>query len=624
MILLPELAKKIAHFYKKAGISARDKISARVFRNNAYMLNLAWRISPGWVMLNFTCNAVDQFGWVFNTVIFMRLVISALERGAGFSGMVAVIALLMLVNAAVDAYQKWFYIKYTPEANSLAYEKLISMLFSQAANVDLSCYEDPEFYNKYTLAAREAVERMGNAISSISDMVILPATVAYVAYQMILIDRYLLFFAVFPLIGTFVFDKGVQKMRYKQTLENNINDRKKGYANRVFYLPQYAKEIRLSNVAKIINRIYNEGYEGTMAVYRKYGSRILLLSVFHSMFSHTIVYFGVFLYSVYQVAVAKAIVISEFVILHGALLTVTMMLEYISENLMNCYQNALYINNLRSFLEYRPAIPEDQPGESVRHFEHVLELRGVSFSYKGGKKEALHDINIKIRRGEKIAIVGHNGAGKSTLIKLLLRFYDPTSGEILLDGRDIRVFDLQDYRRLFSVAFQDQQVFSMSVADNVSEDMERAIKALKQIGLWDRVQRMPYRENSTLTREFDPDGVVLSGGETQKLAIARAYARDFDIGIFDEPSAALDPIAEYRLFESMMEAFKDKTVIFISHRLSSARLSDRIYLLENGTVLEAGSHDELMRRNGAYAKMFRMQAEKYIENEYVLLEGGME
>ena len=624
MILLPELAKKIAHFYKKAGISARDKISARVFRNNAYMLNLAWRISPGWVMLNFTCNAVDQFGWVFNTVIFMRLVISALERGAGFSGMVAVIALLMLVNAAVDAYQKWFYIKYTPEANSLAYEKLISMLFSQAANVDLSCYEDPEFYNKYTLAAREAVERMGNAISSISDMVILPATVAYVAYQMILIDRYLLFFAVFPLIGTFVFDKGVQKMRYKQTLENNINDRKKGYANRVFYLPQYAKEIRLSNVAKIINRIYNEGYEGTMAVYRKYGSRILLLSVFHSMFSHTIVYFGVFLYSVYQVAVAKAIVISEFVILHGALLTVTMMLEYISENLMNCYQNALYINNLRSFLEYRPAIPEDQPGESVRHFEHVLELRGVSFSYKGGKKEALHDINIKIRRGEKIAIVGHNGAGKSTLIKLLLRFYDPTSGEILLDGRDIRVFDLQGYRRLFSVAFQDQQVFSMSVADNVSEDMERAIKALKQIGLWDRVQRMPYRENSTLTREFDPDGVVLSGGETQKLAIARAYARDFDIGIFDEPSAALDPIAEYRLFESMMEAFKDKTVIFISHRLSSARLSDRIYLLENGTVLEAGSHDELMRRNGAYAKMFRMQAEKYIENEYVLLEGGME
>lgn len=419
MILLPELAKKIAHFYKKAGISARDKISARVFRNNAYMLNLAWRISPGWVMLNFTCNAVDQFGWVFNTVIFMRLVISALERGAGFSGMVAVIALLMLVNAAVDAYQKWFYIKYTPEANSLAYEKLISMLFSQAANVDLSCYEDPEFYNKYTLAAREAVERMGNAISSISDMVILPATVAYVAYQM-----------------------------------------------------------------------------------------------------------------------------------NGALLTVTMMLEYISENLMNCYQNALYINNLRSFLEYRPAIPEDQPGESVRHFEHVLELCGVSFSYKGGKKEALHDINIKIRRGEKIAIVGHNGAGKSTLIKLLLRFYDPTSGEILLDGRDIRVFDLQDYRRLFSVAFQDQQVFSMSVADNVSEDMERAIKALKQIGLWDRVQRMPYRENSTLTREFDPDGVVLSGGETQKLAIARAYARDFDIGIFDEPSAALDPIAEYRLFES--------------------------------------------------------------------------
>jgi ATP-binding cassette subfamily B protein len=165
----------------------------------------------------------------------------------------------------------------------------------------------------------------------------------------------------------------------------------------------------------------------------------------------------------------------------------------------------------------------------------------------------------------------------------------------------------------------------MSAADNVSEDREKAIKAMKQSGVWDRVQRMPRKENSALTREFDPEGVVLSGGETQKISIARAFARDFDIGIFDEPSSALDPIAEYKLFESMMEAFEGKTVIFISHRLSSARLADRVYLFESGEVIEEGAHGELMQKNGAYAEMFDKQAEKYIENEYAALEeeGGM-
>jgi ATP-binding cassette subfamily B protein len=162
----------------------------------------------------------------------------------------------------------------------------------------------------------------------------------------------------------------------------------------------------------------------------------------------------------------------------------------------------------------------------------------------------------------------------------------------------------------------------MSVADNISQDREKAVRAMKQSGIWDRVQKMPDKENSILTREFDPEGVVLSGGETQKVSIARAFARDFDIGIFDEPSSALDPVAEYNLFESMMEAFDGKTVIYISHRLSSARLADRVYMFENGAVLEAGSHDELMQKNGVYAEMFAKQAEKYIENEYALIEGG--
>lgn len=600
------------------------KKSTKIFRNNAYMFKLAWRISPSWVLLSSLCDAVDQFGWVFDTIIFMRMIVSGLSRDAGFTEMIIIIALLMVVSGSVNAYQKWFNNKYAPEANLRSYEKLNTMLFDQSANTELACYEDPEFYSKYTLAIKEAGDRMGSVIGSISDMVILPATLGYVIYQMLLIDSLLLFIAIFPLIGTFVFDKTMQHLRYKQTLDNNINIRKKNYVNRILYLPQYAKEIRLSNVAKILTRQYDEGYKGTMSVYKKYSKFIFPLSFFHNMFSHTIVFCGVFLYGAYRVIVSQTINVGEFVILYGAMLTITKMLEYLSENVMNFYKNALYIDNLRNFLEYKPTIPEDQPGDRVKQFDNELELHDVSFAYKGSESKSLHNINMKIKHGEKIAIVGHNGAGKSTLIKLLLRLYDPTNGEVLLDSKNIKTYNLQDYRKLFSVAFQDQRVFSMSVTDNVSKDREKAIQALKQSSIWNRVQRMKFKVNSTLTREFDPDGVVLSGGETQKVSIARAFAREYDIGIFDEPSSALDPIAEYKLFESMKKTFKDKTVIFISHRLSSARLADRVFLLDNGTVLEEGSHEELMNKNGRYAEMFTKQAEKYIENEYTFLEGGIE
>lgn len=600
----------------------KDKTSAKIFSNNAYMMKLAWRISPVRVVVRFTDNVLDMVNWVFSAVVFMRLIINGLERGASFGEMTGIIVLSTVLLAVIGLFRSWACHKYYPEADLRVSEKLYAMLFDQAANVELACYEDPEFYDKYTLAVKEAGDRLGSVISSFCDMVNGPVSMAYVIYQMFLIDPFLLLFAVFPLIGTFVFDRAVLRLRYKQTLENNINDRKKGYVNRIFYLPQYAKEIRLSNVAEILNRRYNEGYENTMKVYKKYAKKILMPSFFNGMFTHTIAYCGVFLYGAYRVIVSRTIAVSEFVILFGAMIYITSHLEFLSGTLIDFYRNALYINNLRGFLEYKPAIPEDQPGEEVKRFDCVLELRDVGFSYKGSETKQLRNVSMKIKRGEKIAVVGHNGAGKSTLIKLLMRLYDPTSGEILLDGRNIKTYDLQDYRGLFSAAFQDQRMFSMSVADNVSENRKKAIHAMKQSGIWERVERMPHKENSALTREFDPEGVVLSGGETQKVSIARAFARDFDIGIFDEPSSALDPIAEYRLFESMMEAFKDKTVIFISHRLSSARLADHIYLFENGAVLEEGTHDGLMQKNGAYAEMFKKQAEKYIENEYTVLEGG--
>lgn len=256
---------------------------------------------------------------------------------------------------------------------------------------------------------------------------------------------------------------------------------------------------------------------------------------------------------------------------------------------------------------------ESRPEENF----HELTVENVSFAY-GNDEDTLHDVSMSVKAGEKIAIVGYNGAGKSTLIKLLLRLYDVRQGAIRLNGRDIREYGKKSYRALFATVFQDYKIFASDIADNVKmdaaqeTDRERIESALSRSGFSERLKTLTEGIYTPLTREFDERGINLSGGEAQKVTIARTFYKYCPVIILDEPSSALDPISEYQLNQTMMEAAKDKAVIYISHRLSSTVMADRIYMLEQGRIIETGSRKELMELNGKYAQMFKMQAEKYI------------
>jgi ATP-binding cassette subfamily B protein len=233
----------------------------------------------------------------------------------------------------------------------------------------------------------------------------------------------------------------------------------------------------------------------------------------------------------------------------------------------------------------------------------------------------LHDISFTLHKGERIALVGSNGSGKTTLVKLLLRLYDASEGEILMDGVNIKEYDLKGYRDCFGTVFQDFKMFSLSVKDNVllrpsvDGDDQRVKDALVESGAYGRVERMEKGIDTILTREFDDKGENLSVGEQQKLSLARVFADRTPFVLLDEPSSALDPIAEYKMFENMMRATEGRSVIFISHRLSSAVLADRVLLMDGGTVAECGTHAELLAKNGIYADMFRRQAENYLGSE---------
>jgi ATP-binding cassette subfamily B protein len=275
------------------------------------------------------------------------------------------------------------------------------------------------------------------------------------------------------------------------------------------------------------------------------------------------------------------------------------------------------VNKIREFLNYEPKVvskenlaPENKAKE--------IELDKVSFAYGNNQDMLIKDMDLHIKPGEKIALVGYNGAGKTTLVKLLMRLYDTKCGVIKADGRDIRDYDVKKYRDTIGTVFQDFQIFAGTVKENVVLDVADGIeddgvrKALSQSGLMERIDRFKKGLDTDLTTEFSKEGVNLSGGESQKLAISRVFYKNAGLMILDEPSSALDPIAEYQLNHAMLTATKDKTVIFISHRLSTTRIADRIIMLENGRVVEEGTHDELLKCGGKYAGMWKVQAGAYM------------
>lgn len=286
-------------------------------------------------------------------------------------------------------------------------------------------------------------------------------------------------------------------------------------------------------------------------------------------------------------------------------------------------KHSMYIENYNSFLAYKPKIEENVKGLTAKGCANEIELRGVNFSYSHGEEATfvLKNINMLIKPGEKVAIVGHNGAGKSTLIKLILRLYLPNDGDVFLDGVNANAYNLHSYRQRFGTIFQDFQLYAFSVGENVimdnlngsEEEKDRIWTSLENSGLARKVKSFPKEIETTITKEFEEDGAVFSGGEAQKLAIARVLARDCGVVIMDEPSSNLDPISEYELYKNMMTAAKNKTVITISHRLSATVDADRIYLLDNGEIIEQGTHQQLMKLKGKYAEMFTVQASKYID-----------
>ncbi len=596
-------------------------------KNNFFALSLVWKMCPGPVIHMAIARLLSYFGWLFYSAFFMRYVINALQAGESFKSIFIFIGITIAVFATIALYNSFIQGYVAPVANASLNKQLYQMLFKKSRNVELECFENSEFYDKYTLAMKNADTRLYETVDQLFSVFFGFIASIFAFVFMFQVDNFSVLFILFPIIGNFIFRRMINHIEYNRQKDMAPHNRRIDYINRIMYLKDYAKEIRLTNIFNLLKRQYTEAITGVAEVIKKYILKSVGLHWLWVMFTFSFIFEGLLVYGAYRTLVNETMTLAQLAVITSMMVSTTWILIGFTDSVTACFKNGLFVEYLRTFLEYEEKIPEDYDGADPGTKIDSIEFRNVDFAYKD--IPVLKNLNMKFEGTKTYALVGHNGAGKSTIIKLLLRFYDPTEGEILLNGRNIKEYNLQKYRALFATAFQDNRMFSMSVADNVTlgeniseDDREKiVIDSLKLSGVYDKVMSLPQGINTTLTREFDDEGAVLSGGEFQKIVVSRAFARRCPIKVFDEPSSALDPIAEYQLFDNILKACKENMLLFISHRLSSVQNADHVFLLENGEVKEEGTHRELMAKNGLYADMYQKQAENYLADKSKQTEG---
>lgn len=498
-------------------------------------------------------------------------------------------------------------------AKEKVYYGLNKILYEKARQLDLESYDDPEFYNSFILTIESSSDNITNLLGLVRNYVGNLISFVTIAGLMLTIDPVCLMI-ILVFIGIFLpLSRKRGNLQMARRRDNTEYHRRSDYFQRIFYLQEYAKEVRMNDIHPLLIDRYNDAADDVIANQKRYHKKISAVAFLQDAGIQDLGFmFALPLYLGYCVLVKETLSAGDFVAAFNGAYSIAA-----SINFLTVWAVAIFSERGKMIEKYREFLKSDfkikdgtKTAESSKPKE--ISIKNMSFTYPSNDKPTLKNINLTVKPYEKIALVGYNGAGKTTLTNLLLRLYDVSDGSICIDGEDIRDVTVESHRNRFSAVFQDFQLFACNTGENVALsdkfDEEKVKEALGHSGFNKELKKGVFTE---LLREFDDEGRMLSGGESQKVAIARAFYKNCPYIILDEPSANLDPIAEYNLNQAMIEAAEQKTVIFISHRLSTTVNADRIYVMENGEIIESGSHEELMALGGTYSYMFNLQAEKY-------------
>ena len=489
-------------------------------------------------------------------------------------------------------------------------------LIRHAAKLDLYQFENPTFYDKLERARRQTTGRtvlMSQVLTQVQDII----TIIFLGAGLIAFNAWLILIIFVAVIPAFLGETHFNQRTYSLTRSWTPERRELDYLRYIGASDVTAKEVKVFNLADFLAKRFKSLSDRYYEANKQISVRRAFWGSFLSAIG-TLAYYGAYVYIILQ-ATAALITVGTLTFLAGAFNRMRSSLQSIMNRFSKIADGALYLQDLFDFMAIEPLSgPQTGVAQIPQPIQTGFVFENVSFKYPDSNRWALRNLSFHLRQGEKLALVGENGAGKTTLVKLLARLYEPTEGRILLDGKDIRSYDLRAYREAIGVIFQDYQRFQMQVNENIAigniEEVENpelienaAVKSLaNQV-----VEQLPGKYQQVLGRRF-ANGVDLSGGQWQKIALARAYMRESQLLILDEPTAALDARAEHEVFQRFADLIQGKIAVLISHRFSTVRMADRILFLENGQLLELGSHEELLDQGGKYAELFQLQAKGYL------------
>lgn len=583
----------------------------RVLKNNLKMLGYVHKYCKGQIAISML-SAVVSAAVSMAGLLITRQIINEISGG----GEVAIPIVLVLagISALLNLFIVFFNNFISSYVSARNMEKMRTgmrnELYRRAATVEQSCYDDTEFYDRFSMAIGQSDWRATEVLNTLTNFFASLIGAGSLIALVGALQPVILLFVLFNVAASFATNMWQAKVQHRFTKERIPLEREQGYISRIFYFRIYSQELRLfSGMQGMLENHFHDSTVRLTEMVGRYGKKFVMQGALGGLVG-SISSFLTMAYLTIQVVLNALPIGDFFTVLTGSQQLGSRIMGVLSA-FPKFYEHNLYIENFIEFMEQSPV--ENHSGKPLDVIDEIR-FDKVSFSYTQSEK-AVNDISLTVRRGERIAIVGDNGAGKSTIVKLMARLYSADSGGIYVNGERMDLFQLDDYRDNVGIVFQDYAMYAIPVIESVllrtvvdkSADEALVWEALKFVGLYDKVASSPKGIYSAVTREFSADGIYLSGGEMQKLALARLYVRKCSVLILDEPSSALDPLSERQMFENMRTLAADRCTVMISHRLSNIMDADRIYVIRHGEVAETGTHSELMEKHGLYYSMFVIQ-----------------
>ncbi|MBR2809054.1 MAG: ABC transporter ATP-binding protein [Erysipelotrichaceae bacterium] len=600
------------------------EVFSMTFTRLIYIFSLVWEAKPSLLIAMVFKSVYDGIMPLVGTLISANLLAKIVESFSSEVDLIFPLALqfgYIFVNSLISS----IYSIVNNLSGEIVTNHIKNKIMRKAKEVDLASFDNPDFYERLENANREAgsrpiriIEQLFSLISRIISMV------SYIAvlYTIIkLMDKSIyLFMLIF--VGLSILSSVVsfyfRRMNFFYLRRNSKERRQLTYYSDLLVNKDVVKEIKLFSLADLFigryQEVFHKYYGGIKNIVLKEGRANILISLLTAILN-------AFLF--YKIA-TNVHQIADYSIYTSALNAISTCVSAIITSSASIYEGSLFIDNLRLFMNEKMGIvpKTDNPVIPEKGIKHTIELRNVSFSYPGSTRKVIKNVNLTFEAGKMSVLVGLNGAGKTTLIKLITRLYDPTEGEILLDGININQYDVKELYSLYGIIFQDFGKYASTVRENIAYgrinepiDQERIERAAEKVDATEFISQLKEGYDTSLTRYFETNGTELSIGQWQKLSVARAFYSDADILILDEPTASLDPMAEQEIFNQFEELGNNKTTIFVSHRLSSATIADQIVVLKDGEVVELGNHQQLMDKEGEYYQLFTTQAKRYLDEE---------